>query len=55
MRVQLEKIFGNQITIDVISENELNQFQIDDYDLTVSTIKTNRLFNRIIYIDNILD
>lgn len=41
--------------IDAINENELNHFQIDNYDLTVSTIKINRLFNRIIYIDNILD
>ncbi|MEN3939353.1 PRD domain-containing protein [Staphylococcus shinii] len=55
MKIQLQKIFGNQIMIDVINENELNRFQIDNYDLTVSTIKINRLFNRIIYIDNILD
>ncbi|WP_426443730.1 BglG family transcription antiterminator [Staphylococcus xylosus] len=55
MNVQLQKIFGNQIMIDVINENELNHFQIDNYDLIVSTIKINRLFNRIIYIDNILD
>ncbi|MDW8543426.1 BglG family transcription antiterminator [Staphylococcus sp. KG4-3] len=55
MKIQLQKIFGNQIMIDVINENELNQFQIDNYDLIVSTIKINRLFNRIIYIDNILD
>ena len=41
--------------IDAINENELNHFQIDNIDLTVSTIKINRLFNRIIYIDNILD
>lgn len=55
MKIQLQKIFGNQIMIDVINENELNHFQIDNYDLIVSTIKINRLFNRIIYIDNILD
>lgn len=55
MNVQLQKIFGNQIMIDVIKENDLNHFQIDNYDLIVSTIKINRLFNRIIYIDNILD
>ncbi|MGW7998130.1 BglG family transcription antiterminator [Staphylococcus xylosus] len=55
MNVQLQKIFGNQIMIDVINENDLNHFQIDNYDLIVSTIKINRLFNRIIYIDNILD
>nr|CCM44171.1 putative regulator of sorbitol operon [Staphylococcus xylosus] len=55
MNAQIQKIFGSQLMIDVINENELSQFQIDNYDLIVSTIKINRLFNRIIYIDNILD
>lgn len=53
--VQLKKIFGQQIEVKVMNENEMQLSDLDKFDLTVSTIKNNRLFNKIIYIDNILD
>nr|WP_263314131.1 PRD domain-containing protein [Mammaliicoccus sp. Marseille-Q6498] len=53
--VYLKNIFGSQIDIKVINENDVQLNELDQFDLTVSTIKSNRLFNRIIYIDDILD
>ncbi len=53
--VQLERIFGKDIQVKVINENQIQLNDIDQFDLVVSTIKSNRLFNKIIYVDNILD
>lgn len=55
LTTSLQKIFSNQIDIEVFNEEVLETEQIKQFDLIVSTVWTNRLFNKVVYIENILD
>ncbi|WP_080872019.1 BglG family transcription antiterminator [Oceanobacillus timonensis] len=55
LTTNLQKIFHNQIDIEVFSEEALEAEDIKQFDLIVSTVWTNRLFNKVVYIENILD
>ncbi|MFD1064758.1 BglG family transcription antiterminator [Oceanobacillus locisalsi] len=55
LATNLQKIFHNQIAIEVFSEEALEKEDIKQFDLIVSTVWTNRLFNKVVYIENILD
>lgn len=55
LTTNLQKIFSNQIDIEVFNEEVLETEDIKQFDLIVSTVWTNRLFNKVVYIENILD
>ncbi|MDM8101028.1 MULTISPECIES: BglG family transcription antiterminator [Oceanobacillus] len=55
LTTNLQKIFSNQIDIEVFNEDVLKTENIKQFDLIVSTVWTNRLFNKVVYIENILD
>ncbi|MBM7599031.1 lichenan operon transcriptional antiterminator [Virgibacillus halotolerans] len=55
LKVNLQRIFGNHIEIVVFNEDALENDEIKHFDLIISTIWTSRLFNKVIYIENILD
>lgn len=55
LATNLRKIFSNQINIEIFNEEALETEEMKQFDLIVSTIWTNRLFNKVVYIENILD
>jgi lichenan operon transcriptional antiterminator len=55
LKINLQKIFGNDTEIVVFNEDVLENSEIKAFDLIVSTIWTSRLFNKMVYIENILD
>lgn len=55
LKVNLQRIFGNHIEIVVFNEDALENDEIKHFDLIISTIWTSRLFNKVIYIENVLD
>jgi len=55
LKNNLRKIFGTHLEVNVFNEDALENENIKEFDLIVSTIWTSRLFNKVIYIENILD
>lgn len=55
LTINLQKIFSNQIEIGLFNEEALETEAIQQFDLIVSTVWTSRLFNKVVYIENILD
>lgn len=55
LKTNLRKIFGPHIDIVVFNEEALENENIKEFDLIISTVWTSRLFNRVVYIENILD
>ncbi|RIN28339.1 transcriptional antiterminator, partial [Staphylococcus succinus] len=49
------KLFGQQVEITMIEKADFNEEDLDDYEIVISTVKENRLFNRIIYIEDAFD
>lgn len=54
LKSYLIDIFGANIVVDVCAEN-IDLKKVDDYDLTISTMKLNKLFNKVLYIDDFLN
>ncbi|UJL47389.1 PRD domain-containing protein [Virgibacillus sp. NKC19-16] len=55
LKINLQKIFGNHIEIVVFNEEAFESEEIEAFDLIISTIWTSRLFNKVVYIENIMD
>lgn len=55
LKTNLQKVFGTHIKVVVFNEDALESDSIKEFDLIISTIWTSRLFNRVVYIENILD
>ena len=49
------KLFGQQVEITMIEKADFNEEDLDNYEIVISTVKENRLFNRIIYIEDAFD
>ncbi|WP_153461656.1 BglG family transcription antiterminator [Sediminibacillus terrae] len=55
LTMNLRKVFGTQINVEVIDESEFTEESIHPFDLVISSIKTNRMFNKVIYIEDVFD
>lgn len=55
LKINLQKIFGSHIEIVFLNEDAFENEEVKTFDLIVSTIWTNRLFNKVVYIEDILD
>lgn len=55
LKNNLYKVFGSNINITTIEKVEFNEHVVNDYELIISTTKENRLFNRVIYIEDAFD
>lgn len=55
LKNNLYKVFGSNINITTIEKVEFNEHIVNDYELIISTTKENRLFNRVIYIEDAFD
>lgn len=55
LKINLQKIFGNHIEIVVFNEEAFESEEVQAFDLIISTIWTSRLFNKVVYIENIMD
>ncbi|RIP34865.1 PRD domain-containing protein [Staphylococcus gallinarum] len=49
------KIFGTDVDIVVIEQSNFDESVVDNYEIIISTIRLNRLFNKIIYLENVFD
>lgn len=55
IKVNLQKIFGSSIEIIFYTEDTFIDSELTQFDLVVSTVWTNRLFNKVVYIEDVLD
>lgn len=55
IKANLQKIFGSHVKIVFYTEDTFKDSEMKQYDLIVSTIQTNRLFNKVVYIEDVLD
>ncbi|MDG0844377.1 PRD domain-containing protein [Staphylococcus equorum] len=55
LKNNLYKVFGENISITTMEKVEFNERVVNDYELIISTTKENRLFNRVIYIEDAFD
>lgn len=55
IKVNLQKVFGTLIEIVFYTEDTFKDKELEKFDLIVSTVWTNRLFNKVIYIEDVLD
>ncbi|MCG7337819.1 PRD domain-containing protein [Staphylococcus sp. ACRSN] len=49
------KIFGSDVKIIIIEQSNFDEFAVNDFEIIISTIRLNRLFNKIIYLENVFD
>lgn len=55
LKTNLHKLFGSQLHIKVVNDEELTEKLYKQFDLLITTVKVDRHFNKVIYIENILD
>ncbi|AQL55979.1 BglG family transcription antiterminator [Abyssicoccus albus] len=55
LKSNLHNIFGNKINVDIYHIDQLTPNLVDKYKFLVSSVKVNQMFNKIIYIEDILD
>src|SRR5699024_10798295 len=53
--VNLRHILNDNVEIEVFNLEETDEKLIDYYDLIISTTQTNRLFNKVLYVEDVLD
>ncbi|MFD2829176.1 BglG family transcription antiterminator [Corticicoccus populi] len=51
----LKNILNQNISVDIFTREEINEDILMACDLVISTIKVNRLFNKLIFVDDVLD
>ncbi|SUM31091.1 putative regulator of sorbitol operon [Staphylococcus gallinarum] len=49
------KIFGPNVEIVIIEQSNFDESSVNNYEIIISTIRLNRLFNKIIYLENVFD
>lgn len=55
IKMNLQQILNDGVEISVFNLEEVNEEIISSYGLILSTTQTNRLFNKVIYIEDVLD
>ncbi|WP_053218241.1 BglG family transcription antiterminator [Virgibacillus senegalensis] len=55
LTMNLHKVFGTQINVVVLDDSEFTEERIQPFDLVLSTVKTNRMFNKVIYVEDVFD
>lgn len=55
IKMNLQQILNDSVEISVFNLEEVNDEIINAYDFILSTTQTNRLFNKVIYIEDVLD
>lgn len=55
IRTNLKSIINQENETNIFMHEEIDKSNFADYDLIISTIKVNRLFNKLIFIEDILD